>query len=276
MQTMQMGEAQISLFSIGDLRCDLAEWLDLPHERWPVEYTADLEQPQHVPVQCVHISLPGLSLLVDVPRYDEVREGSTFGIPGYRPPPGLLEQLTAVGIAPEEITHIVITHLHFDHFSGVTQMENGRYVPTFPNARCYLSRKDWMEVAKNLKKPGSLTNRTLGILEQNGLLELVEGECQLADGVTILPAPGETPGHQIVRVHSADQTLYILGDLYHHAIEFEHPLLNVSWAIVEQMAASKEALIHSALAENAMLAVAHIPGFGRLHPIETGVVWTRI
>jgi glyoxylase-like metal-dependent hydrolase (beta-lactamase superfamily II) len=107
-------------------------------------------------------------------------------------------------------------------------------------------------------------------------LELVAGEHQLADGVTVLPAPGETVGHQIVRVHSAGETLYLLGDLYHHAIEIEHPTFNVHWANPEQMATSKQALIRVALAENAILVAAHIPGFGRLRPTDNGLTWVEV
>jgi glyoxylase-like metal-dependent hydrolase (beta-lactamase superfamily II) len=273
---MRVGQAYASLFSIGELRCDLAAWLDLPREQWPAGYVDVLSRPLPVPVQSVHINLPGLSLLVDAPLYEEVRADSDFAITGYRPPPGLVEQLGSAGIKPESITHIVITHPHFDHFSGITRKENGRYVPTFPNAHCYLSQADWTEIAGGLKRPNSLTSRTLGIVQQAGLLELVAGEHQLVDGVTVLPAPGETVGHQIVRVHSAGETLYLLGDLYHHAIEIEHPRLNVHWADPEQMATSKQALIRAALTENATLVAAHIPGFGRLRPTDSGVTWVEV
>jgi glyoxylase-like metal-dependent hydrolase (beta-lactamase superfamily II) len=276
MERIQVGAAQVTLFSIGDLRCDLAGWLALPREQWPADYMADLAHPFPVPIQCVHVQLPGVSLLVDAPLYDDVRDDSDFAIPGYRPPPGLLEQLQQAGIRATDVTHVVITHLHFDHFSALTQTENGRILPTFHNARCYVSQEDWAIFARNINRPGSLTNRTLGILQQAGLLELVEGEHPLAEQVTILPAPGETPGHQIVRVRSAGQTLYVLGDLYHHAIEIEHALFNVHWADAQQMNASKRALAEAALAEEAILVAAHIPGFGRLRPTADGVRWMRI
>jgi glyoxylase-like metal-dependent hydrolase (beta-lactamase superfamily II) len=154
-------------------------------------------------------------------------------------------------------------------------MEDGRYVPTFPQAHCYLSQADWEDVAGSLRKPNSFISRTVGVLAQAGLLELVAGELQLADGVTILPAPGETVGHQIARIHSAGETLYVLGDLYHHAIEIEHPALNVHWANVGQMATSKQAFIEAALAEDAVLVAAHIPGFGRLRPTDGGLTWVE-
>jgi glyoxylase-like metal-dependent hydrolase (beta-lactamase superfamily II) len=276
MKTMRVGKAHASLFSIGDLRCDLAAWLDLPRERWPAGYTADLSRPLPVPIQSVHVNLPRLSLLVDAPLYEEVRADSDFAIAGYRPPPGLVEQLRSAGIRPEDVTHIVITHPHFDHFGGITRKVNGRYEPAFPNARCYLSQADWTEIAGGLQRPNSLTSRTLGVIQQAGLLELVAGEHPLVDGVTVLPAPGETAGHQIVRVHSAGETLYLLGDLYHHAIEIEHPALNVHWADPEQMATSKQTLIRAALAENAILVATHIPGFGRLRPTDSGVTWVEV
>jgi glyoxylase-like metal-dependent hydrolase (beta-lactamase superfamily II) len=187
-----------------------------------------------------------------------------------------LAQLAAAGTAAEDVTDVVITHLHFDHFNGLTQEADGAYHPAFLRAQCYVSQRDWQEFARNVQKPGSLTNRTVGVLERAGLLTLIAGEHRLAAGVTVLPAPGETPGHQIVRVHSAGETLYVLGDLYHHALEVEHPPLNVSWADATQMAASKEQLVAAALRENALLVAAHIPGFGRLQRGAHGVRWVEV
>src|SRR5438874_2150883 len=83
---------------------------------------------------------------------------------------GLTAQLLARGIHPEDITHLVITHLHFDHYAGTTLERDGCYVPTFPNARCFIGRADWEypETQEALKNPNSLGSRTIGALHQVG------------------------------------------------------------------------------------------------------------
>jgi glyoxylase-like metal-dependent hydrolase (beta-lactamase superfamily II) len=175
-------------------------------------------------------------------------------------------------VRPEDITHLVITHAHDDHFAGATERRGDAYEPRFPRARCYAGRADWVQNAA-LREPDSIEGRTLGVLQERGQLELVDGDLDLTPAVRIVAAPGETPGHVVVRVNSNGQTLYCLGDLYHHPVEVEQP----SWVPHDRdraaKMASRAALTEAALAENALLLVAHIPGFGRLRRTPTGVTW---
>ena len=68
----------------------------------------------------------------------------------------------------------------------------------------------------------SLVAQTLGVVARAGLLDVVDGPFDCGCGVSLVPAPGETPGHQIVRVASEGQVCYALGDLFHHAVEVAH------------------------------------------------------
>ncbi len=113
------------------------------------------------------------------------------------------------------------------------------------------------------------------MLERSGLLELVDGNRDLLPEVQIIAAPGESPGHQIVRVHVDGQTLYCLGDLYHHAVEVEHPDWMASWAHEEANLASRRALEQRALNEEAVLVAAHMP-VGRMTRTESGTGWVTI
>src|SRR5262249_43968367 len=155
---------------------------------------------------------------------------SSFAPPDYQPPPDLGAQLARIGARPEAIDHVVITHSHFDHYSGIIQVSGGQDMPHFPRACHYLGRADWDRAQAALQDPASLEGRTLALVQQHGLIALVEQRHDLGDGVEIIAAPGETPGHQIVRIHSEGQTLYCLGDLYHHPVEVDHPDWMVHWA----------------------------------------------
>jgi glyoxylase-like metal-dependent hydrolase (beta-lactamase superfamily II) len=101
----------------------------------------------------------------------------------------------------------------------------------------------------------------------------VEAPVPLAEGIQILPAPGETPGHQIVRVRSQGETLYIVGDLFHHAVEVEHPEWMVGWANPETMRATRGWLLHEALTDHAQLIAAHIATPGRIERTDSGLRW---
>lgn len=88
-----------------------------------------------------------------------------------------------------------------------------------------------------------------------------------------MAAPGETPGHQIVRIHSEGHTLYFLGDLYHHTIEVEHPTWMVNWNDFDTNYRSRQTLAEMALRESALLFATHIPTIGRLQRTDSGLRW---
>jgi glyoxylase-like metal-dependent hydrolase (beta-lactamase superfamily II) len=223
----------------------------------------------------VHIALPGASILVDANDYAQaISLEPSFLPPDYTPPPGIIEQLASVGVRPEDITHHVITHAHFDHYIGTTVERNGSYVPRFPNARVFLGRADWEDpqTQEALRDPDSIDSHTFAVLDRQGLLELVESSRDLSPDVQIIPAPGESPGHQIVRVHSQGQTLYCLGDLFHHPAEVEHPAWMVKWADATSNLASRRGLIEAALRERAILVAAHMPP-GRVEGTLSTPIW---
>jgi glyoxylase-like metal-dependent hydrolase (beta-lactamase superfamily II) len=272
------GAAAIAIINVGDIQFRLSDDVTVPEDERAVAPTS-FEQLRPFPTQCFHIALSGASVLVDACDYRlSFPPGSPYFRPGYQAPPGLLAQLTELGIRPEDVTHLVITHAHFDHYSGITMERDGQIIPCFPNARCFLGRADWEdpEMQQELRNPDSQASRTLGVVQQRGLLELVVGERELLPGIRIVPTPGESPGHQVVRVHSQEQTLYCLGDLYHDPIEVEHPGWMASWAAREATLRSRRELAGAALSEQALLTAAHIAGVGRLEQTASGVTWRTV
>ena len=109
----------------------------------------------------------------------------------------------------------------------------------------------------------------MGTIEQLGLLEVIHDEREVVPGVTMIPAPGETPGHSIVRVRSAGQSFYYLGDLFHYACEVEHPDWMDPGRDPETMRRSRDRLMAEAAASHALLVFTHRPfpdGGGSFRP----------
>jgi glyoxylase-like metal-dependent hydrolase (beta-lactamase superfamily II) len=277
-RTILVGDANVTIINAGDMVINLAEVLAVPESEWRPLYGSSLEGNRPFPSQSIHIALPGASILVDINDYALAESlDSSYFQASYVPPPGVVEQLQMRGIRPEAITHLVITHAHFDHYTGVTMERDGSYIPRFPHAHVLLGRADWewSETQHALQDPVSLDSRTFGVLQMHNLLDLVSGDFDLTPEVRILAAPGESPGHQIVRVHSQGQTLYCLGDLFHDAVEVEQPAWMLTWADASANLSSRQRLIEAALEENALLVPAHM-AVGRIEGTLAEPKWVSL
>lgn len=272
-----LGDATVTLLHLGDISINLAAWLGLTAGDWPPEYDPFLAGPIVAPIQCAHLAVAGRSVLVDACHPELLGLIETLP-PGGASFPGLLEQLAAAAIDPAEIDTVVLTHPHFDHYCGLIAVGA---TPAddqllFPEARHLLGRADWEASQHELNNPDSPVSRTLGLAARQGCLEPVDGARDLGDGMRLLPAPGETPGHQVLRLEAGGRVLYLLGDLYHHAVEIEREAWGVTWADAAGVAASRAQIVPAALAEDALLICSHIPGVGRLERTDSGVRWAPV
>lgn len=278
LMSVHVGDAQVTLLNAGDMRLVLSEELAVPEVLWRPRYADLFERTDVCPSLSVFIEHQGARVLVDANDYRAtVTPDSHYALADYTPPPPLPAQLAALGAQPKDITHVVITHAHWDHYAGTTTPTEDGYEATFPQATYYLGAADWMdgELQAALQNQKSLEARTLGILHKRGLLHLVESRKQVAEGIEIVPAPGETPGHQIVCVRSAGETMYVVGDLFHHTIEIERPDWMVGWADAETMGATRAWLMRDALAEHALVIAAHIAAVGRIERGDCGLRWSN-
>jgi glyoxylase-like metal-dependent hydrolase (beta-lactamase superfamily II) len=189
--------------------------------------------------------------------------------------PGLTAALVELGLAADDVTHVVITHPHGDHYPGVVVVSDGGFLPRFPEARHFLGRADW-EGNPHRAMPGSELER-LELIDRLGLLELVDGERELVPGVTIVPAPGESPGHCVVRLESAGEVCYVLGDIVHHACEVDHPDWGPPHADQDALVATRERIFPTIAREEALIVTAHepFPPWGRIVVAGDGYRWQR-
>lgn len=266
MRSYRTGDVGVTVIKVADFKLVLSRMLSVPEEEWRPRYGNLFEVGVSSPGNCTLVRTPESLIMVD-PNDFALSSGPDSEYhpgPGYEPPPDLLTQLETIHVKPEEITRVVITHAHYDHFAGITgKAGSGKFSPAFPDARYYIGKADWESpmIREELQKenPGALG--ALIALHDLKMLELVTGQKTLDRFVTILPAPGESPGHQLLQVDSSGQSLYCVGDLFHHWVEVENPDWNPAWADPERNAASRRTLFEAASSKKALVIAGHMnPG----------------
>lgn len=135
-----------------------------------------------------------------------------------------LPGLTAAGVKPADIDYVMCTHLHSDHVGWNTHLRDGRWVPTFPNAKYIFARTEWQAFeATHAKHPQpQFLDSVLPIMEA-GQAQLVDKDFALDDEVWLEPTPGHTPGHFCVRVASRGAKAVITGDCIHSPVQCVEP-----------------------------------------------------
>ncbi len=142
-----------------------------------------------------------------------------------------LPWLEAAGAAPHQVTHVVHTHLHTDHVGNNTVLQDGKWVPTFPNAR-YLFPKQEFDVWKaeydrgdTMVQNGSFADSVLPILEA-GLGAFYDGTQELAGCLVPEPVFGHAPGMFALRLRSDGQEGLFSTDTMHSPIQVAYPHWN--------------------------------------------------
>jgi glyoxylase-like metal-dependent hydrolase (beta-lactamase superfamily II) len=177
-----------------------------------------------------------------------------------------LERFAATGMRPEDVDYVVCTHLHMDHCGWNTLLREGRYVPTFPNARYVMGQREFdrwdsrrPDHAPVPANAGTFENSVLPVLEA-GLAELVPDTFRISASLQIEPAPGHTVGHSLLHLDCGARQAYFVGDAFHHPVEMIHPDLDSrtseNFPLAHQ---TRVRIIDTCLAGNALVIPAHFP-----------------
>jgi len=143
-----------------------------------------------------------------------------------------LADLAQAGVRPEEVDYVMCTHLHWDHVGWNTRLDNGRWVPTFPNARYIMARREydhWHAVQqRGEESPHRLAfeDSVLPVV-RSGQSVLVEDDYAFEDGrassLWFESAPGHTPGNVLIHARSGNERAVFFGDVVHHQLQLAKP-----------------------------------------------------
>lgn len=195
-------------------------------------------------------------------------------VPGWNSLQGpFLRDLAAAGFARETIDTVMCTHLHVDHVGWNTMMVDGKWVPTFPNARYLMGRTEFEYWQGNREHPEQVAvfDDSVAPVFEAGLVDLVDTSYRVCDEVSLVPTVGHTPGHVSIRISSQGEEGLITGDFVHHPCQMAWP----QWASTadydpQQSTATRRDMFGSLAGTRTLVIGTHFAGATAGHVVRDG------
>ena len=270
---IRVGDVEIMALSDGTLEFDLCNFFPtIPEESWRPHEAHLHDHHVRFNLGSYLIRADGRTILVDTGLGPRPKE--TPDVPWGT----LLKDFQAKGVRVDEIDMVVMTHLHRDHVGWNLTDAGGRWVPTFPKARYWVSTKDWEACHAPDIQPTRYPNAPTCVwpLADLGLVEFMNGEHSVTRTITTVPSPGHTPGHMCILVTSRGERALVLGDAAHNPVQIQEP----DWVSRADMdpdltRQTRRALIEHLEREQILVAAGHFqaPGFGRIVRLEGRRYW---
>jgi glyoxylase-like metal-dependent hydrolase (beta-lactamase superfamily II) len=169
--------------------------------------------------------------------------------------------LKTAGLSVEDIDFVMCTHLHVDHVGWNTKLENGRWVPTFPNARYVFGKTEydyWADQHAKAEVP-PFGDSVLPVVEAKRA-DIVGNDFALGDHLRILPTPGHTPGHVAFTFGKAKDDAVFVGDIMHSPLQLRHPELSPRFDVdAAQAAVTRKDFLERYCDTDTLCCTAHFP-----------------
>ena len=258
-KNMDLGNLQIYSIVENSFKIDGGAMFGVvPKILWQKYVPADKDNFITLDINLLLVRSQDKNILIDTGTGDTLtkKQKEMFGV---EKPSNLDRGLKNLGLSPEDIDIIVLSHLHADHSGGVVKLDkDGNKIPHFPDARHYVQKQEW-EDANNPDERTSATYlvETLMLLKQNNLLQLVDGEKEIVTGVMVSNSHGHTSGHQIVWINGGREKVIYAADIIPTTAHLRAAYVaSVDLYPKETMQIKKE-IIRKCLEQNWMLALDH-------------------
>jgi glyoxylase-like metal-dependent hydrolase (beta-lactamase superfamily II) len=226
---LTIGDARVTVLNGGNFRLDGGAMHGVvPKTLWSKLVSCDPLNRCEYATRCLLIEAGGKRVLVETGNGDKFspKLKDIYGIDHDR---AIETALREVGLAPDDIDFVVMTHMHFDHSGGTTRFSTtgSGLAPVFGRARHVVQRREWEDaVHPHERNQASYLQENIKPLGDAGLMQLVDGEAEIVPGVRVIPTPGHTAGHQSVLIGARDAgapKALFLGDVVPTAVHTKLP-----------------------------------------------------
>ena len=185
-----------------------------------------------------------------------------------------LGELSRCGFSPTDVDVVLSTHLLVDLVGWNTQLIDGTWVPTFPNAEYLFVRPEFEHWAAEPQDYGPVFEDSVQPIIDAGLATVVEAEHQITANISLELTAGHTPGHVSVVIESGNDMALITGDMTHHPVQFAHPEMDSSADWRQDMSTATRFEAYKKWSDGRLVIGTHFAGrtAGRLKPV--GDVWS--
>ena len=228
---LAIGDAKLTMLNGGNFRLDGGAMHGVvPKTLWSKLVSCDALNRCEYTTRCLVVEAAGKRVLVETGNGDKFspKLKEIYGIDHDR---AIGDALRDVGLSPDDIDFVVLTHMHFDHSGGTTRFSTtgSGLAPVFKRARHVVQRKEWKDAVKpHERNHASYLQENIAPLAEGGgeRLWIVDGETEIVPGVRVIPTPGHTPGHQSVLIGAWDPgapKALFLGDVVPTAVHTKLP-----------------------------------------------------
>ncbi|EKS32739.1 MBL fold metallo-hydrolase [Afipia clevelandensis] len=189
---------------------------------WLVPHYANAEGRLRLNVQSWIVETPTHKIIVDTCIGNDKAGRSVPAWNGLNKP--FLNDLAAAGYPPETIDTVLCTHLHVDHVGWNTKLVDGKWAPTFANARYLFGKTEYEHWAAHSPEGEhqAVFEDSVQPIVDAGRADLIGSDHRIGDEVTLIATPGHTPGHMSILVTSDGQQALLTGDVAHHPCQMAH------------------------------------------------------
>lgn len=212
---LEFGDISVQIVSGGSFRLDGGGMFGVvPKVLWERSCPPDERNRIQMDANCLLIQSEGRNFLIDSgigTKFGD-RERTIFAVDEGD---WLIENLAAVGVRPQDVETVILTHLHFDHAGGCTRIDpSGQVTPTFPAARHVIQKTEWEDATGRLPElKGTYLERDFECLGEAGLVELIDGDVEIHPGITCRRTGGHTRGHQAIVLGGGESCGVYPGDI---------------------------------------------------------------
>ncbi|WP_100402074.1 YtnP family quorum-quenching lactonase [Bacillus sp. FJAT-42315] len=226
METMKVGELTLTWLNGGATNLDGGTMFGVvPKPLWSRKYPVNEKNQIELRTDPIFFQLEGKNILIEAGIGNDRLSDKQKRNYGVAEESQVEESLNQLGLTPEDIDIVLMTHMHFDHVLGLTKVVDGELTPAFPNAVIYTSETEWQEMRQpNIRSKNTYWKENWEAITDQ--IETFQEELEVIPGVKMIHSGGHSDGHSIIIIEHGGETLIHMADLMP-----THAHQNVLWVM---------------------------------------------